>query len=109
MDREPSRGLAGNKRPGYIWRGTLRPVTWEPGNAWGDTEVTRRPQQVLIGRELSRNLVGGQGLGMLEGTFKAAFGASVGPDGREVPGVVRDGSVFEEFEHCERGERVLSA
>lgn len=65
----------------------MRPVTWEPGNAWGDTEVTRRPQQVLIGRELSRDLVGGQGLGMLEGTFKAAFGASVGSDGREVQGL----------------------
>lgn len=45
---------------------------------------------------------------MLEGTLEAAFGAS-GPDGRGVPGVVRDGSVFGESEHCERGKRVLSA
>lgn len=48
-------------------------------------------------------------MGMLEGTLEAAFGTSVGPDVREVPGVVRDGSVFGKFEHCERGERVLSA
>lgn len=47
-------------------------------------------------------------MGILEGTLEAAFGAS-GPDDRGVPGVVRDGSVFGEFEHCERGERVLSA
>ena len=62
----------------------------------------------MIGRKLSRDLVGVQGLGMLEGTLEAAFGAS-GPDGPGVPGVVRDGSGFGEFEHCEKGKRVLSA